>query len=85
MNKLTARRLAVTTWLNLTRHYPTNMIELSQFNSYFEIRFFGDAGEAYEKEVIDKIPEVSPKDVRLHTNVFDNEGSWCLHIEFGYE
>lgn len=65
--------------------YPTNMVELTQFYSYFEIRFFGNAGEDIVKKVINKIPDVSPKDVRLHTNVFDNEGNWCLHIEVNFE
>ena len=85
MNKQKARIVATTTWFKLAKRYPTNMVELAQFEYYFEIRFFGNAGEDNVKKVINKIPDVSPKDVRLHTNVLDNEGNWCLHIELNFE
>lgn len=61
------------------------MIELTQFSNYYEISFFGEAGETDKKEVIDKIPDVSPNDVRLYTNVYDNESNWCLYIKFGFD
>lgn len=81
MNKIMAKGLANAIWSTLTGYYPKNMVELSQYASCYEVRFFGDAKEIDLDLVVDQVVCKDLENVRLHTNVYNEEGDWCLHIE----
>ena len=85
MNKLTAKGIANAIWHTLSGYYPDNMVELSQFYSSYEVRFFGAAEKDNEQDVIDKVVCKDLEDVLLHTNVYTKGGDWCLHIEVIFE
>lgn len=81
MNKLTAKGIANAIWHTLSGYYPNKMVELNQYFSSYEVRFYGDAKEDDEQDVIDKVICHDLEDVLLHTSVYNEEGDWCLHIE----
>ena len=85
MNKLTARRLAVTAWLNLTRHYPNNMVGLTQYESCYDVRFYTENGEPDKGEVIDKIAFINHDNVHLRTHTYNDNQDWQLHIEIAFD
>lgn len=85
MNKQTARRLAFTAWLNLTRHYPNNMVGLTQYKSYYDVRFYAEIGEPYKDEVIDQIAFLNHDNVHLRTHTYNENHDWQLHIEIGFD
>lgn len=85
MNKIIAKGLANAIWHTLSGYYPDNMVELSQFNSSYEVKFFGDAEKDNEQDVIDKVFCHDLEEVLLHTNVYDQSGNWCIHIEVNFE
>lgn len=85
MNKLTAKSIANAIWHTLSGDYPDNMAELSQYFSAYEVRFFGEAKEGILYEVTNKVDCKELANVHMHTNVFNEDGDWCLHIEVNYE
>lgn len=85
MNKLIAKGLANAIWHALSGYYPNNMVELSQNRSYYDVRFFGDAKEGILYDVTNKVVCKELENVLMHTNVFNEDGDWCLHIEVNFE
>lgn len=85
MNKPTAKGIANAIWHMLTVYYPNNMVELSQFRSYYEVRFFGDTEENDLAIVADQVVCKELENVHMHTNVYNVAGDWCLHIEVEIE
>lgn len=85
MNKLTAKAIANANWHTLSGYYPDNMVELTQYYSYYEVKFFGEAEKDNEQDVIDKVICHDLEEVLLHTNVFNENGDWCIHIEVNFE
>lgn len=85
MNKTIAKGLANAIWSTLTGYYPNNMVELSQYCSYYEVRFFAEAKEGILYEVTNKVVCKELENVLMHNNVFNEDGDWCLHIEVNFE
>lgn len=85
MNKLTAKGIANAIWHTLSGYYPDNMVELTQFCTYYEVKFFGEAEKDNEQDVIDKVICHDLEEVLLHTTVFNKNGDWCIHIEVNFE
>lgn len=85
MNKLTAKGIANAIWHTLSGYYPDNMVELTQFYTYYEVKFFGDAEKDNEQDVIDKVICHDLEEVLLHTTVFNKNGDWCIQIEVNFE
>lgn len=85
MNQQNARRIAVTNWLNLTRHFPNNMLGLTQYASYYDVRFYAKFRKPDKEEVIDKIACLHSDNVRLRTHTYNDNEDWQLHIEIGFE
>lgn len=85
MNKQTARSLAMSAWLKLTRQYPNNMVGLTQYESCYDVRFYALNGEPSKREVIDKIAFLPPGNVFLHTHPYNENHDWQLHIEIGFD
>lgn len=85
MNKQTARRLAMTAWLNLTRHFPANMVGLTQYKSYYDVRFYTENGETDKEEVTEKIAFLHLDNVNLRIHIYNDNQDWLLHIEIGFE
>lgn len=85
MNKQTARSLAKSAWLSLTRHFPHNMVGLTQFKSYYDVRFYAENGQPDKGEVFDHIAFLNPDNVYLRTHTYNENKDWQLHIEIGFE
>lgn len=85
MKKQIAKGLANAIWHTLSGYYPKNMVELSQFRSYYEVRLFGDAEENVLDIVADQVVCKEFENVHMYTNVYNEAGDWCLHIEVEIE
>ena len=85
MIKQTARRLAMTAWLNLTRHFPNNMVGLTQYDSCYDLRFYSENGEPDKGEVFDQITFLNLDNVNLRTHRYNENQDWQLHVEIGFD
>lgn len=85
MNKQTARRLAMTAWLGLTRHYPNNMVGLTQYDHYYSVRIYANNGKPDKEEVIQHIPYLNVDYVSLRYSCYNGNEDWQLHIDIGFE
>lgn len=85
MNKQTARRLAMTAWLGLTRHFPDNMVGLTQYKSCYDLRFYAKNGQPDKEEVFDHIAFLNRDNVYLRTHIYNENQDWQLHIVIVFE